>query len=315
MPTPQFIHTRNGLKLHVVSLGERLNTPVVLVHGYPDNHRVWLPVAEILAKDYFVIAYDVRGAGLSDAAARISDYSLDQLSQDLMSVVDAMIPGRRFHLVGHDWGSIQSWESVTTERLRQRIASYTTISGPALDHAAHWMRKRLSLTGNLPLNERLKAVKQFASSWYVVMFQLPFLAPSLWEAGLGKLWPTYLKHREGVNESSPNPTQTADGKEGVQLYRANFLPRLARPEARYASCPVQLIVPLQDNYANHTLYSDLDQWAPELYRRDIDATHWVVLSHHTVIAKWIAEFISACEQGNQQQQLSHLRTVANATTH
>lgn len=307
MPTSQFITSTDGLKLHVATLGDPANTPIVLVHGYPDNHQVWLPVAELLAYQFFVIAYDVRGAGRSESGRQVSDYSLDQLSQDLMSVADAVIPGRRFHLVGHDWGSIQSWESVTTERLRDRIASYTTISGPALDHAAHWMRTRLSPASSLPLKERLKAVKQFGSSWYVVMFQLPVLAPTLWQAGLGKLWPKYLKHREGVEESTPNPTQIEDGKEGVQLYRANFLPKLANPEPRYASCPVQLIVPRFDNYASHNLYSDLSQWVPELYRRDIDATHWVVLSHHALIAQWITEFVSACELGEQDSLFAHLR--------
>ncbi len=37
---------------------------VVLVHGYPDTHRMWLPVAERLASRLRVVLYDTRGQGL-----------------------------------------------------------------------------------------------------------------------------------------------------------------------------------------------------------------------------------------------------------
>jgi NAD(P)-dependent dehydrogenase (short-subunit alcohol dehydrogenase family)/pimeloyl-ACP methyl ester carboxylesterase len=284
----------NGVQLHVATWGDSRKVPVVLVHGYPDNHLVWKPVAERLAKHCFVIAYDVRGAGASDAPRGVRAYALEKLAQDLAAVVDAVIPGRRFHLVGHDWGSIQSWESVTTPRLQARIASYTTISGPSLDHAAHWLRAR---TLNFSPVDKAKLMKQLLSSWYIGFFQLPVLPTAGWQAGFGKLWPTYLEKREGVQEAEANPTQVADGAQGVQLYRANFRQKLISPEERHAACPVQLIVPTRDNYASAQLYDDLHQWVPELYRRDIDASHWVPLSHPDRIAGWIAEFVEGVERG------------------
>jgi len=293
-----------GVKLHVATYGDRKKTPIVLVHGYPDNHLVWQPVAERLARQYFVIAYDVRGAGQSDAPAAVADYRLDLLAQDLAAVVDTVIPGRRFHLAAHDWGSIQSWESVTTDRLKPRIASYTTISGPALDHAAHWLRRRAL---NRSPAAKAQVLKQLASSWYITFFQLPVLAPAGWEAGFGKLWPAYLAKREGVRESTPNPTQTADGKQGVQLYRANFIDKLLHAEARHAACPVQLIVPTRDNYVNTQLFDDLHHWVPELYRRDLNASHWVPLSHPDLIASWIAEFVAGVESGAMPASLQRAR--------
>jgi NAD(P)-dependent dehydrogenase (short-subunit alcohol dehydrogenase family)/pimeloyl-ACP methyl ester carboxylesterase len=295
-----------GVQLHVVTWGDSRKVPVVLVHGYPDNHLVWKPVAERLAKQHFVIAYDVRGAGASDAPRGVRAYTLELLAQDLAAVVDAVIPGRTFHLVGHDWGSIQSWESVTTPRLQPRIASYTTISGPSLDHAAHWVRER---TLNLSPVAKAKVMKQLLSSWYIGFFQLPVLPTASWQAGFGKLWPTYLEKREGVREAEPNPTQTADGVHGVQLYRANFRQKLIAPEERYAACPVQLIVPLRDNYASPQLYEDLHRWVPELYRRDIDASHWVPLSHPDRLAAWIHEFVEGVESGGLNGALQRARVA------
>ncbi len=64
--------------------------------------------------------------------------------QDLRGVANAVLGQRAFHLAAHDWGSIQSWEAVTDPDLKGRILSYSTISGPCLDHAAFWMRKQFS---------------------------------------------------------------------------------------------------------------------------------------------------------------------------
>ncbi|WP_217694539.1 alpha/beta fold hydrolase [Serratia marcescens] len=55
------------VKLAVYVSGSRRAPPLILVHGYPDSAAVWAPIRARLAKRYRVIAYDVRGAGASDA--------------------------------------------------------------------------------------------------------------------------------------------------------------------------------------------------------------------------------------------------------
>ncbi len=294
----------NGIALAVTTWGAESASPLVLVHGYPDNHLVWQAVAEQLAERFYVIAYDVRGAGNSEVPARVADYRLTQLSADLLAVVEALIPGRRFHLAGHDWGSIQSWESVTTEPLRSRILSFTTISGPCLDHIGFWMRRRFA---SLSWAEQRKALRQLAASWYIMFFQLPVIPPLPWKLGMDKLWPRYLHKREGVRETQANPHQRKDGENGVNLYRANFQSKLLKPESRYTDVPVQLIVPTGDNYVGTQLFEELYQWVTELYRRDIDANHWVPLSHPALIAGWIGEFADAVDAGEQEHTFAALR--------
>ena len=293
-----------SVSLHVATYGNSRKTPIVLVHGYPDNHLVWQPVAERLAQNYFVIAYDVRGAGQSDVPARVQDYRLAILAQDLAAIVDAVIPERRFHLAAHDWGSIQTWESVTTERLKSRIASFTSISGPSLDHASYWIRER-AFNGSLAA--KIKVMKQLMSSWYIGFFQLPVLPKAAWRAGADKWWPVYLEKREGVREYAQNPTQSADGMNGVQLYRANFIDKLMNPAPRHAACPVQLLVPINDNYVGTQLFEDLSRWVPNLYRRDLAAGHWVVLSQPDVISGYIDEFVSGIEAGALSEALQEAR--------
>lgn len=290
-----FVRGANNVNLHVVTWGQPEKTPIVFVHGYPDSHLVWLPMIEQLAAHFFLIAYDVRGAGQSDVPEKNADYRLDILSQDLVTVVDAIIPSRHFHLVGHDWGSIQCWQSVTTARLKGRLASFTTLSGPSLDHAGHWMRSRLR---HPSIDPKRNAFKQLRSSWYIGMFQLPFLPELIWNNGVGRNWSKFLAAREGIHQPNPSPTQIEDGQYGVRLYRANFLDKMIKPQQMYAHCPVQLIVLKQDQHVNAFLFDDLSHWVKNLYRRELNAGHWAIISDSKKIADWISEWINAHESGD-----------------
>lgn len=140
-----------------------------MVHGYPDNHETWLPLIRQLAGRYRIVAYDVRGAGASDKPRWSRDYHLQRLSEDLQAVIRATSPDRPVHLLAHDWGSIQTWESVTDPQCRPLIASYTSISGPCLT---------MSASGCANTRQRspkaLKAVfGQLLHSWYIAFFHTP----------------------------------------------------------------------------------------------------------------------------------------------
>lgn len=290
----------SGVQLQAYTWGNSDNTPIVLLHGYPDNHLVWQGVAERLAKQYYVVSYDVRGAGGSSKPKGRKNYKFQLLRTDFNAVVDTLLPNRSFHLAGHDWGSIQGWEFVTAGAAKARILSYTTISGPCLDHMGYWFRDRLNAEGAAAL------LKQGLSSWYIAMFQLPVLPELAWRL-IGPYWATFLNKMEGVQEPEVNPSQTDDGALGVWLYRANMLPKLFRPEARYADCPIQLLVPTADRYVGTALFEDLPRWVNELYRRDIDANHWVTLAETDKVSAMITEFVQAVENQSTEQALKAYR--------
>lgn len=303
--------TSGAINLYAESRGNPQNPALILVHGYPDNHSVWDQVAAQLADEFFVIAYDVRGAGQSDKPARVADYRMPLLAQDLKAVADAIIPGQRFHLAAHDWGSIQSWESVTTELLKGRIISFSSVSGPCLDHMGFWMRSHLFSLSPLRI---FAGIRQLFASWYIVFFQIPVLAPLLWRLVIAAQWNRYLRLREEVSEPDDNPTQANDGVIGVRLYRANFIGKMLRPQKRYAHCPVQLIVPTRDNYVGTQLFDELGEWVEHLYRRDLDATHWAPLTHAPLMAQWIRGFAHAVSNNKEDAELRAARVSAPART-
>ncbi|MES2683650.1 MAG: alpha/beta fold hydrolase [Pseudomonadota bacterium] len=275
------IPTTDGLQLSALREGNAKGPTLVLVHGYPDNLHVWDGVVARLKDRYQIIRYDVRGAGLSDAPPALRGYRLTQLLADFRRVIDTLSPDAPVHLVGHDWGSIQGWEFATEPALAGRISGYTSISGPCLDHIGHALRAQ-GLSTRTP--------RELAASWYVGAFHLPLLGPAVWKLGLARHWPRVLARMEACPKPAAHVTQLRDGVNGINLYRANVLPRLARPRMRHAIAPVQLIVAEQDAFVKAHLLQGIERWAPQLTRETVRATHWLPLSKPQWLADAIAQF-------------------------
>ena len=261
---------------------------IVLVHGYPDSARVWDAVRSRLDTRFRVIAYDVRGAGASSAPPTVAGYRLERLAGDLAAVTDATCGTRPFHLVGHDWGSVQSWEAVTSSAFEGRIASFTSISGPSLDYAGVLLRE-----GDRWKSARvlLSSMRQMLQSSYIYFFLLPRLPELAWRALWAPAWPAWLRATEGL-KTTPDPALLRNAIDGLGLYRANFVERMRKPRPRAAHAPVQCIGPMRDRYVGPSLSTGLDRWLGPHRRIEVDAAHWVLLSHADIVAQSITEFVN-----------------------
>ncbi|MFD8254703.1 SDR family oxidoreductase [Streptomyces werraensis] len=289
-----------GVELGVAELGDPERPAVVLVHGYPDSKEVWSRVAPRLAERFHVVAYDVRGHGTSTAPRPLrGGFTLEKLTDDFLAVADAVSPHRPVHLVGHDWGSVQGWEFVTAPRARERILSFTSVSGPSLDHFGHWIKSRVSR----PTPRRAgHLLGQGLRSWYVYALQTPVLPELAWRGPLGRRWPRMLERMEGVpGDGYPTASLPSDAAHGAWLYRDNVRSRLGdpRPDA-YAHVPVQLVTPLGDRFLSPRLHDGLEQWAPLLVRRTLSSGHWVPRSRPDQLATWIADFVTSVEDGRPE---------------
>ncbi|MET9478768.1 SDR family oxidoreductase [Streptomyces sp. NPDC006638] len=286
-----------GIELSVTESGDAARPTVVLVHGYPDSKEVWSEVAVRLAEDFHVVLYDVRGHGRSTAPVPLrGGFTLEKLTDDFLAVADAVSPGRPVHLVGHDWGSVQSWEFVTVARTEGRVASFTSVSGPSLDHLGHWIAERASRPTPRGAAQLLG---QGAKSWYVYALHAPALPELAWRGPLGRRWPAILRRMEKAPEgAAPYPTVSLpqDAAHGAWLYRDNVRARLRGPRTdAYAHVPVQLITPTDDVFLSERLYDDLDRWAPDLVRRSLPGKHWVPRTRPAQLASWIGEFVTRHE--------------------
>lgn len=105
----------NGFAVSRIDVGEvalsvhrgGAGVPLVLLHGYPQNHMTWAPVAPRLAEEFDVILPDLRGYGASDAPADDavhSVYSKRRMAADIVGLLDALEIDRA-HIIGHDRGA------------------------------------------------------------------------------------------------------------------------------------------------------------------------------------------------------------------
>src|SRR6201994_3939626 len=98
-PSPSQYVAAGALRLHAVTGGE--GPPLLLVHGWPQLWYQFRMIMPALARDFFVVAPDQRGIGLSDKPP--GGYDTATLASDLVALMDAL-GHPRFALYGTDVG-------------------------------------------------------------------------------------------------------------------------------------------------------------------------------------------------------------------
>jgi epoxide hydrolase 4 len=93
---------KDSNRLHYVEAGQ--GPLVVLYHGFPSNWFSWFDLMEVLKHRYRVVAVDGLGAGRSAKPTNLAPYRIDRLARQLDRLAQHLNGGRRFVLVGHDWG-------------------------------------------------------------------------------------------------------------------------------------------------------------------------------------------------------------------
>lgn len=107
-PHVESLHVRaRGVTYHVLALGQ--GTPVVLLHGFPENRNSFSTLAPALAASgYRVYVPDLKGYGLTEKPKLGSphgDYRLSVVSEEIGVLIGAL-GLERAHVVGHDWGGL-----------------------------------------------------------------------------------------------------------------------------------------------------------------------------------------------------------------
>lgn len=141
------INSRSRLAFTADVVGPQEGTLVLLLHGFPESRHSWRAALPALAgAGYRAVAPDQRGysPGARPDPADLSNYVFEKLVDDAIEIVAAAgHDGRRFHLVGHDWGGQVSWG--VADKYPDRLASLTILSRP---HPKSFRRALLDEAGD-----------------------------------------------------------------------------------------------------------------------------------------------------------------------
>ncbi len=180
----RYIDSSDGTRIAVYEEGNPDGPTVVMVHGWPDSHVLWDGVAAELSGVFRIIRYDSRGAGASDVPGSVAGYDIARLADDFDAVIAALCPATAVHVVAHDWGAATMWEYLNRPVAGDRVASYTSISGPDPGHLSRYIRDGLAR----PYRPRrfIRAASQALHFSYMVFFCIPVVAPTAMRAFLAR---------------------------------------------------------------------------------------------------------------------------------
>lgn len=169
MTVPLTSYGNDGFTFRVHDWGPLDGRPVIALHGFPQTSASWAPVASRLGSAGLrVLAPDQRGYSPGARPAAVSAYRIDRLAGDVLALADAAGLDR-FDVLGHDWGGAVAWHLAA--RYPERIQTLTVASTP---HPR-------------ALQEAFRG-PQALRSWYMLVFQLPWLPETVLKTPLGGQW-------------------------------------------------------------------------------------------------------------------------------
>jgi pimeloyl-ACP methyl ester carboxylesterase len=171
------VEVETGVRLHVAEVGA--GPLVVLLHGFPDDWRLWRPLMTGLADAGFrAVAVDLRGYGQSDEPRGIHRYVIRRLTQDVARLIEGL-GGERASVVGHDWGGGIAWGFAMAyptrlDKLVIQNAPHPRVFARAIRNTRQWLRSAYILFFQLPwLPELMTRQRTGALNYYRAMWREP----------------------------------------------------------------------------------------------------------------------------------------------
>jgi pimeloyl-ACP methyl ester carboxylesterase len=274
--------TTNGIKLHYVTQGE--GKLMLMLHGFPEFWYSWRHQIPEFAKDYKVVALDLRGYNESDKPQQLEAYNIQELRQDVAGVITGL-GYENCILVGHDWGGAIAWNFAY--------------------HYPQMVEKLIVL--NIPhpakLVEGLRMPQQLLKSWYIFFFQLPFLPELLIQSNDYQLIAEGLQRmvidKSTFNQADIEAYKDAAAKRGaltamVNYYRNIFQGLLQDSlKQKELEIPTLMIWGENDAALSKELTYETSKYVKNLTIKYIpNCSHWVQQEQPQLVNQYIREFLS-----------------------
>ncbi|MEO1392730.1 MAG: alpha/beta hydrolase [Cyanobacteria bacterium J06634_5] len=271
----------NGIRLHYVTQGE--GPLMLLLHGFPEFWYSWRHQIPEFAKDYNVVALDLRGYNDSDKPKETAAYALPELIKDVEGAILALGYDKCV-LVGHDWGGAIAWSF-------------------AYEHA-DMLEKLIVL--NLPHPAKfvagLRTPQQLLRSWYIALFQLPKLPEWMLSAN------DYAAIRAAFSNMAINPEAfspqdldayaTAAAKPGALTGMLNYYRNIFRSDGLFQrtwdtlEIPTLMIWGEEDTALGKELTYGTEEFVSDFEIKYIpQCSHWVQQEQPALVNQYIRDFL------------------------
>ena len=258
------------VRLHYAECGAG-DDLLILLHGFPEFWYSWRHQLPVLGRRYHVVAPDMRGYNLSDKPARVQDYRIDALVEDVVGLI-RYFGADKAAIVAHDWGAGVAW--ALAQRHPELVSKLVAMQVPP---PSAW---RANFT-----------LRQLRKSWYMFFFQLPSL-PERWAsandfARIERMYQATSVRREAFTDEDIEIYKEALRQPGaltagLNYYRANVFKSLFRggietPADGRIKVPTLFIYGEQDMAIIPDTVRGLDRFIDAPYRelRIPNSGHWV----------------------------------------
>ena len=303
----RYVTLKNGIRFHYKAPLEeetKGKKPLMLFwHGFPEWWYSWRYQLDEFQKDYFVVAIDTRGYGLTSKPKHKKDYSLYNLTADVKYLVRAF-GYERCCLVTHDWGAVIG---IAVAHLYPSMVSELVVLN---------VLHPLSMIGEEDLS-LFQFIEQFLMSWYIFFFQAPFLPEMLLSAKncayikaafLGKKMG--MKNKENISDvdlkilrfmfSKPHVVTCAVNYYRNLLTRSPFSKEITPDNPISVKVPVLVLFGEDDGALSVKLTKYTYKYIQNLKLITIpNASHWVQQDQPKLVNQYIREWLTDKEKSSK----------------
>ena len=273
--------TTNGINLHYVTQGE--GELMLMLHGFPEFWYSWRHQIPEFAKDFKVVALDLRGYNESDKPSEQSAYVMAQFIKDIEGVIKGLGYDRCV-LVGHDWGGAIAW---------------------SFAYAHPDMVERLIVL-NLPhpakFAEGFRTTQQLLRSAYIFFFQLPLLPELLLQASDYQPIETAFKgmavNKSAFTQADIEAYKNAAAKRGALTATLNYYRNVWQQGLLSYNWGILEVPTLMIWGEDDTALGKELTYGTEAYVRDFqikyisNCSHWVQQEQPQLVNQYMREFLA-----------------------
>ena len=201
----------NGINIRLAMMGK--GPLVIFCHGWPESwysYRYQLPA--VADAGFKAVAYDVRGYGESDKPHEIEAYTMRNMTNDVVGIIDALGYDTAI-TIGHDWGGPIALNTAALNE--DRISATGTLSVPFMGR------------GPMPTLDLWKEIYK-DRFFYQLYFQKEGIAEEEFESDLSRaLFMTYtnsdgrgmkFNFEKGQSGLVPEKTKDSTFLEGMEMF-------------------------------------------------------------------------------------------------